>query len=246
MRLTVMRGHGAEEKVNVLLRRAVSLIGSGSGCKIRLKHHDVSRVHLALVNTGEELFVRDLLSKNGTFLNELRAEHEALEDDDVLKVKPWQFRVEVLGPTGAERGDFTGLGLDPSPAVIALEDTRTGEVVKLPRAVNLIGRGPTCDFVVEDRSISRAHALVFAYLSRVVVFDLVSHNGIKLNGEQVTFATLRDGDVLTLGSVDLKPRIVQPLSSVKTDENGQAVQAPTPEGSITDRIDLGSAELEQR
>ncbi|MFQ5490169.1 MAG: FHA domain-containing protein [Phycisphaerae bacterium] len=243
MRLTVMRGHGKGE--SVMLRRAVSLIGSGSGCKIRLKHHDVSRVHLALVNTGEELFVRDLLSKNGTFLNELRAEHEALEDDDVLKVKPWQFRIEVLGPTGTELGDYTGLGLDPSPAVVALEDTRTGEIVKLPRRVNLIGRRPGCDLVVEDRSLSRAHALVFTYLSRVVVYDLASHNGVKLNGEPVKFATLHDGDTLTLGTVDLKPKIVQPLAKVQPDDNGDGVQAPQPEGSISDRIDLGSAELER-
>ena len=241
--LSVLKGPGAGQ--NILLRRAASILGSGKGCKIRFKHGDVSRVHCVIVNTGEDIFVRDLISRNGTFLNSLRAEHERLEDDDLIKVHDWQLRIAIdAGEPGA--GDFTGLGLDPAPAVIALQNTPSNGLVKLPREVNLLGRVPGCDVVVEDRSVSKAHAIVFNYLSRPAVFDLLSHNGTKVNGHRVSFATLHADDVLTLGSVDLKVQIVEPLSKVKSSGNGQAVRAPAPDGTFGDRIDIRSSEAEPR
>ena len=78
--MTVLTGTGVGQ--SIVLRRAASVLGSGKGSKVRFKHGEVSRVHCVIVNTGEEILVRDLLSRNGTFLNGLRAEHERLEDDD--------------------------------------------------------------------------------------------------------------------------------------------------------------------
>ncbi len=241
--LSVAKGPGQGQLV--ALRRGAALIGSAKGCKVRLKHSDVSHAHAAIINTGEQIFLRDLLSENGTYLNELAAQHEELEDDDSLKIKPWHFKVQILGPTTRDLGDLTGLGLDPAPAAIGLEDPTTKEIIKLPRDVNLIGRGAGADFAIEDRSISRAHALIFTYLSRPVIFDLLSHNGLKVNGRTATFATIRDEDVITLGMVDVRVRIIEPLSRVKSAGNGEKISAPHPEGTFSDRIDLGAADLDR-
>jgi pSer/pThr/pTyr-binding forkhead associated (FHA) protein len=248
VRLLVAGGAGSGQ--SILLRRVASVIGSGQQCKVRLKHPDISNVHAAIVNTGESIFIRDLVSHKGTFLNNLRAEHERIEDDDIIKVDPWELQVQILAPSHEDLGDCTGLGLDPTPSAIVLENTRTDDVLKLPREVNLLGRRPGCDFFVDDRSVSRAHALIFNYLSHVVVFDLASRNGIKVNGRPLVFSTLQDNDKLTLGTVELNVKMVDPLARVQqASGNGQILrpQIPKPsEDTFSDHIDLGSAELDKR
>ncbi len=242
--MVVAKGHGAGQ--SILLRRAASVLGSRPGCKVRLKHADVSGVHSVIVNTGNEVFLRDLLSRNGTFLNDLRATHERLEDGDVVKIKPWELRVNVIEPETDDSNDFTGLGLDPAPAAIAVENVETGQISRLPREVNVLGRSHECDITIENRSISRAHALMFTYLSQVVVFDLMSENGLLLNGNPIVFSKVKTDDVLTIGSVELRVKIIEPSPRVSSDGTSKAFQAPRPDGTISDRIDIRTAELDHR
>jgi pSer/pThr/pTyr-binding forkhead associated (FHA) protein len=246
-RAPVVSGHAPNVRLRVARGPRASIIGSGSTCKVQLKHADVSSVHAVIVNTGEQVYLHDLVSKNGTFLNDLRAEHERLEDDDVIRIGPWHLHVALLGPPANDLGDFTGLGLDPAPSAVALENTRSGELLKLPREVNLLGRKPGCDYLVEDRSVSRAHAVVFDYISKVVVFDLASRNGIKVDGRPAVFSSLEDGGVLTVGSVDLRVKLVDSMARIKSSRNGQVLTPKKSDSDETysDRIDLGSAELER-
>jgi len=244
LRLTVARSAGPGG--NIVLRRAASIIGSRPGCKVLLKHNAVSGVHCAVINTGGEIYIRDLLSRNGTYLNDLRAEQEHLEDGDVITIRPWQLRVAVVVPKLDDSSDVTGLGLEPAPAVIALEEIGTKRVRQLTRELNLIGRRHGCDLVVEDRSVSRAHAIISTYLSRVVIFDLMSQNDTLVNGRAVTFSTLQSDDLLSLGTVDMRVKIVAPSPKARSSGNGQAVQPPDPEGSVSDRIDIRAAERDRR
>ena len=245
VRAEVLKGPGAGQ--SILLRRAVNIIGSLKGCKVRLSHKDVSSKHCAVVNTGGDVFLRDLGSRTGTYLNDLRAEHERIQDGDAIKVSQWEMRISVKAPELNDSSDFTGLGLEPAPAMVALENAKTGEVVKLTREINLLGRRQGCDFVVEDRSISRAHALVFTYLSNVAVFDLGSQNGTHVNGQPVTFSIVKGEDVIRIGDIDIRVRIIEPSPFVSREKgNGRAVAAPKPEGSVSDRIDIRSAELDRR
>jgi len=240
VRAVVAKGPGAGQ--SILLRRVVAVLGSKPGCKVRLKHEDVSGIHCAIVNTGGEVYLRDLASRNGTFLNDLRASHERLEDGDVIKIRPWELRINVVDPSTDDSSDFTGLGLDPAPAAIAVENVKAGRIIQLPREVNVVGRSGSCDVTIEDRSLSRVHAVVFNYLSQVVVCDLLSENGVKVNGEQVTYSRLKSDDVLTLGTVDLRVKVIEPSPRVSPSEPGRPAQAPRPDGTFSDRIDIRAAE----
>jgi pSer/pThr/pTyr-binding forkhead associated (FHA) protein len=211
-----------------------------------LKHNAVSGVHCAVINTGGEIYMRDLLSRNGTYLNDLRAEQEHLEDGDVITIRPWQLRVAVVVPKLDDSSDVTGLGLEPAPAVIALEEIGTKRVRQLTREVNLIGRRHGCDLVVDDRSVSRAHAIIFTYLSRVAIFDLMSQNETLVNGQAVTFSTLQSDDLLSLGTVDMRVKIVAPSPKARSSGNGQAIKPQDPDGSFSDRIDIRAAEIDRR
>lgn len=66
-----------------------------------------------------------------------------------------------------------------------------------------LGRLPECDVQLNDQSVSRRHARLEPAGRSWVIEDLDSTNGVRVNGERIHRAELRDGDRLELGSVHL-------------------------------------------
>jgi Protein of unknown function (DUF3662)/FHA domain len=67
-----------------------------------------------------------------------------------------------------------------------------------------IGRLPECTIVLNDPNVSRRHAEVKRRGSEVVVADLGSTNGTKVNGAQVKERVLEEGDEITVGSTTIR------------------------------------------
>lgn len=57
--------------------------------------------------------------------------------------------------------------------------------------------------MLDDLYVSRHHAQIRAINKHYVVFDVGSTGGILLNGKKVSQATLRPGDVLKIGTINL-------------------------------------------
>ncbi len=68
------------------------LIGRGSHCAIRVMTHYVSREHARVANVGGQYILEDLGSRNGVFVNSVRVERHALENDDLITIGDTQFR----------------------------------------------------------------------------------------------------------------------------------------------------------
>jgi pSer/pThr/pTyr-binding forkhead associated (FHA) protein len=68
----------------------------------------------------------------------------------------------------------------------------------------ILGRAPECQVVLKDFGISRQHAKLIADPGGVRIMDLGSKNGTKVNGALVTQAPLRDGDKVSLGSLEIQ------------------------------------------
>ena len=74
------------------------------------------------------------------------------------------------------------------------------EVVVLPLgALTRIGRRTAADIVLDDRTVSRRHALVVERDGRPVIADDRSLNGVFVNGHRVTEAALHHGDEVQIG-----------------------------------------------
>lgn len=67
----------------------------------------------------------------------------------------------------------------------------------------MIGRLASCDVTLADANVSREHAAFVREGAGWAVEDLDSTNGTYLNGERVTYARLRDGDVVSVGASEL-------------------------------------------
>src|SRR5438876_7925836 len=78
-----------------------------------------------------------------------------------------------------------------------------------------IGRTPKAEVVVEDDFLSGLHfAIECTHGKRCILRDLQSRNGTKLNGELVTEAVLKEGDLVYAGHTELRVRIEESLKTI--------------------------------
>ena len=87
---------------------------------------------------------------------------------------------------------------------LAIEDGGEVVVISVGEGALRIGRGIGADVVLEDRSVSRRHAVITCRNGEVVLLDDRSLNGVWVNGERVGQATLRDGDAIAVGDVQMR------------------------------------------
>src|SRR5262249_22950112 len=93
--LVVMTPGKLEGKA-IPITRLQFVIGRDPHCHLRPASPVVSKRHCALVSRGEQAFVHDFHSTNGTFLNDQPVKGELeLHNGDVLKVGPITFAVSL-------------------------------------------------------------------------------------------------------------------------------------------------------
>ncbi|MHB8876731.1 MAG: FHA domain-containing protein [Myxococcaceae bacterium] len=92
-----------------------------------------------------------------------------------------------------------------APRLVALNTEIAGREFACIRSELKVGRTDDNDIAIDHRSLSRTHAkFVREDAGEWRVIDLQSANGLTVNGESYTQATLRHGDVVELGHVKLK------------------------------------------
>jgi hypothetical protein len=67
-----------------------------------------------------------------------------------------------------------------------------------------LGRLPECTIVLSDPNVSRRHAEIRRQGADVVVADLRSTNGTRVNGVPVRERVLQDGDEITVGTTSIR------------------------------------------
>jgi pSer/pThr/pTyr-binding forkhead associated (FHA) protein len=74
------------------MNRVLTLVGTTEACKVRLPGPGVSRFHCSLLHTPLGVWVIDLHSRTGTFLNDQPVRFARLADGDHLRVGSCEFR----------------------------------------------------------------------------------------------------------------------------------------------------------
>ena len=73
----------------------------------------------------------------------------------------------------------------------------------LPGNIKTVGRAARADFVLDAKMVSRVHCRLTAGATELEVQDLKSTNGTFVNGSRVARSSLKDGDRLGVGRVEL-------------------------------------------
>ncbi|HWQ15678.1 MAG TPA: DUF3662 and FHA domain-containing protein [Roseiflexaceae bacterium] len=88
-------------------------------------------------------------------------------------------------------------------ARLLLASRGSTHVIPLESTLLTVGRGLNNDVILEDTRVSRHHAQLRYRARRFWIADVGSTNGTFVNGEQVAERALRDGDVISLGGLEL-------------------------------------------
>ncbi len=101
MKLSLVVSQGNPAGKEIPIRQTHFLIGRDPDCQLRPASPLVSKRHCAILVRGEQVYVRDFGSTNGTLINQVQIKGEAeLKDGDELKLGPLCFRVKLI-PTPA-------------------------------------------------------------------------------------------------------------------------------------------------
>jgi predicted component of type VI protein secretion system len=76
----------------------------------------------------------------------------------------------------------------------------SGASILLDKPILLVGRHPECDIQIDSRKISRRHCCIAQVANYLVIRDLGSTNGIRINGNRVSEGKLEPGDEVTIGN----------------------------------------------
>lgn len=87
-----------------------------------------------------------------------------------------------------------------------------GPDLPLSKPIVLIGRHQECDIQIPSRKISRRHCCLAQVNKHLVVRDLGSTNGIRINGVKVEEGNLHEGDELTVGNFRYKVQFHAPTN----------------------------------
>jgi len=107
-----------------------------------------------------------------------------------------------MGPTAIPPRTQSSGG-DGNIATSMLKILRPSRAENAPAGSLKIGRATDNDIVIGDVLASRHHATLAPSAAGTEIIDNRSINGTFVNGQRVEAAVLRDGDVVTIGNVDL-------------------------------------------
>jgi predicted component of type VI protein secretion system len=82
--------------------------------------------------------------------------------------------------------------------LVALDE---GPDIPLDREMLVVGRHPQCDARLDSIRVSRRHCCMTPDNGEIIVKDLGSTNGIRINGQRVEKGRLRPGDELSIAHI---------------------------------------------
>lgn len=143
--LSILDGDRAGRPIP-LNEESENLIGRGTECRIVLTDPLASRIHAAIYRAGDEWFVRDSSSRNGTFLDGRKIEQAPLREGGKIRIGSTNMRFS--GAVQASRS------LDDDDDLSGTQTLNFGAKVDVKRSagslrkpVGVKGRGPDTDFI---------------------------------------------------------------------------------------------------
>jgi len=88
--------------------------------------------------------------------------------------------------------------------LVLLSEGLTGRTFELKAEKTTVGRVEDNAFQIPETSVSSHHAELHLRGNDVLVKDLNSTNGTFINGEKITEATLKPGQILRLGMIEMR------------------------------------------
>jgi len=230
----IISEHGRHEEWIHECGDAAVTIGRHDSNVVTLPGRGVSREHAQIIRDGEDFFLIDLKSGNGTYLNGMRLKPEEkhiLRNRDNIVIDTFELKYfttdELLEKSYNEeitdsdilevkllKKVVRALDKETTPSLEVLNGTAEGMKLHLKDDMQelTIGRDPDIDFSINEYVISRHHAKIIKRWGGIAIRDLESKNGTFVNNRRVMEEYLHDGDRIALGTIVLMFRNPQEIN----------------------------------
>ena len=170
---------------SVKLSASTVTLGRDESNDVVIDAQSVSDFHAEISTDAQFPVIIDLLSANGTFVNDRRISgRHQLQPWDIVRLGT--VELEVTDPNAHRPQDW---------ALRSESDLLASRFHALGTST-VIGRDPACDLTIDDNLLSRRHARLLLEEDRLKVIDLGSANGTFLNGKKIQEAVAHPGDEL--------------------------------------------------
>ena len=185
-----------ERERSIALSKPVCVAGDRSRVNLTLPSVEVSRAHALFVADEDGVYVRDLASRNHTYVNAEPIRETRLDNGDVIRIGPYAFRCQRGFPA-----DGTG-GPRVPDAELFVEGS--GTAIPLRGRTAVIGTRRECDIRVTDEAVEPVHAVMFEQHGAWHVRALRASKGVFVNDELVGQVELQLGDRIRVGKTTLR------------------------------------------
>jgi hypothetical protein len=197
---------GHSEAVRHTLSLPFALIGRDERADLRLEDKRVSNRHAYLQVVAGRLWYVDLGSRAGTH-GQSDQPAALLCPGQHLSIDPFVVRLaegelsadgtaDLVNPLTSDSYDPSAL---PRVGLDFLEGTAKQPLWMLDRVLTLVGGSALCKVRLHSPTVSRTHCALLHTTNGLWVVDLLSREGIHVNGTAVRWARLQDSDELRIG-----------------------------------------------
>lgn len=247
----------------VPLIKPFMLVGRSGECDICFKDREVSYRHAYLQLLNERLLVVDLGSRTGTSWKGNRRRSGWLLPGREVQFGPHLIKLVRLnkyeddypkeGESNLELRELIAKeqkSSDTRPfphATLELlsvnSKSPTGKTLVLKPGVTLIGRSRVAQIRLKHDSVSHVHSSLVLTQNGLWLIDLLGRGGSYVNGEQVEYALLQRGDVLSVGAFHLRVETghMKPLTGAARAQ----LKNPPPDSTETRRVNGDSTHMQQ-
>ncbi|PCJ52554.1 MAG: hypothetical protein COA79_23395 [Planctomycetota bacterium] len=197
--VVVVESNGKKKKFTI--KKDTVVLGREDTNDIVLNEKLSSRKHIQLTNEGDTIYLEDLGSSNGTRFNGAKISGKlSIPSSGVIEVGGTKITVETLSGESQPPKDE-----QPSVELLVTSPSKQ-ETIRLIDTL-VFGRDDVCDVVIFESSSSRRHFSITLKDGEVIVEDLNSSNGTKVNGERIKTHILKVDDILSVGDTKIQLKI---------------------------------------
>lgn len=189
-----------------------AIVGRDPASAIPLQDPLVSWRHAEFTISGQSVYLRDLGSGSGTWINNMPvAMPKALRDGDKIRIGSTELLIRVVHASAdgarmsAEAASHAATG-EPKPHLDVRNGRALGLGFELAADMITIGRDPASIIRLDDDSIDWRHAWIRKTASGWDIADAESHGVTKKNGAVLTpnqWVPIQPGDTIEIGEVAL-------------------------------------------
>ncbi len=222
---------GGKEVLRVPLKGPSMVIGRDPATDVHLDNRALSRRHAQIEKRGAAIWVRDLGSQNGTYVNGDRiGEPRPLAGGDVIEVGRYRVLLEGVEEARADTPVLTLTGPEGKHRFAMVGD----EII--------IGRAPSCDIAIGHKSISRRHLRISVEQSTFIAEDLGSQNGTRVHGKRINGPTaFRPGDQLQMSEFSIELGFLDQSGGAPAQSDGSPTLDRANKTMMIDRSELAKA-----